>query len=220
MKYQGKISNWQDGKGFGFVEPIGGGQRAFVHIKAFTAQSRRPANGEIIIYNLAVDNNKRYRAEQIKFMADNQRLNTHSKPKQGNLLVMAFTFLFCVALVWAVFVGRLPMAIASLYLFMSIVAYIAYGLDKAAAKNGKWRIKENTLHLFALAGGWPGALFAQNKLRHKSSKGEFKVVLWITVGLNLGGLYYLLSDKGANFLSNIISSIDSLLLPLEPYFLI
>ncbi|MEH6454645.1 MAG: DUF1294 domain-containing protein, partial [Psychromonas sp.] len=34
MKFQGKISNWQDGKGFGFVEPTGGGQRAFVHIKA------------------------------------------------------------------------------------------------------------------------------------------------------------------------------------------
>ena len=49
MKLQGKILNWNDDKGFGFVEPNGGGQRAFVHIKAFKNNARRPVNGDIIV---------------------------------------------------------------------------------------------------------------------------------------------------------------------------
>lgn len=31
MRYQGKITGWKDDKGFGFVIPNGGGQKAFVY---------------------------------------------------------------------------------------------------------------------------------------------------------------------------------------------
>jgi cold shock CspA family protein len=60
MRFQGKVLNWNDDKGFGFVEPNGGGERAFVHIRAFTTRSRRPVNCEIIIYELVRENNNRY----------------------------------------------------------------------------------------------------------------------------------------------------------------
>ena len=51
MRHQGKITHWQDDKGFGFVEPDGGGERAFVHIKAFAVRSGRPAEGDLIRNN-------------------------------------------------------------------------------------------------------------------------------------------------------------------------
>jgi len=72
MKFQGKVLNWNDDKGFGFVEPNGGGERAFVHIKAFKPRTRRPDNGEVIIYELVHENNNRYKAENIKFSSDEQ----------------------------------------------------------------------------------------------------------------------------------------------------
>ncbi|MGD9578618.1 MAG: DUF1294 domain-containing protein, partial [Syntrophorhabdus sp.] len=34
-------------------------------------------------------------------------------------------------------------------------------MDKSAARNERWRTQESRLHLFALIGGWPGALVAQ-----------------------------------------------------------
>jgi uncharacterized membrane protein YsdA (DUF1294 family) len=75
---------------------------------------------------------------------------------------------------------------------MSTIAYLMYYFDKRAARLDAQRTPENTLHLVALFGGWPGALFAQQQLRHKSIKPSFRFVFWITVIVNLAALTYLL----------------------------
>lgn len=72
------------------------------------------------------------------------------------------------------------------YLVVSVATFTAYARDKSAARRCTWRTSERTLHLLALAGGWPGALLAQQWLRHKSSKTEFRAVFWVTVVLNVG----------------------------------
>jgi len=38
--------------------------------------------------------------------------------------------------------------------------------------------------LLGLAGGWPGAIVAQQVLRHKSNKVSFRSAFWVTVMLN------------------------------------
>nr|WP_295768290.1 DUF1294 domain-containing protein [Rhodoferax sp.] len=70
---------------------------------------------------------------------------------------------------------------------MSLITFVAYAMDKSAAKRGNWRTPESTLHLLALAGGWPGALCAQKLLRHKSTKPAFRSVFWATVVVNVLG---------------------------------
>ncbi|NRA59606.1 MAG: DUF1294 domain-containing protein [Psychrobium sp.] len=67
------------------------------------------------------------------------------------------------------------------YGLLSLVTFIVYAIDKRAAINGKFRTQENTLHLLSLLGGWPGALIAQNKLRHKTKKQPFKSIFYGTV---------------------------------------
>ena len=205
MKFQGKVLNWNDDKGFGFVEPNGGGQRAFVHIKAFTPRSRRPVNGEIIVYELVHENNNRYKAVNIQFARDAKNLNKLSKGKSGSNFGGVFTFIFCAVILLSTFIGKLPAIVVGLYIVMSAITFIAYAIDKSAAQNDRWRTQESTLHMFALIGGWPGAFFAQKKLRHKSSKKEFKSVYWVTVVLNLGGLFWLHTEKGINFINTVIS---------------
>jgi uncharacterized membrane protein YsdA (DUF1294 family) len=37
-----------------------------------------------------------------------------------------------------------------------------------------------------LVGGWPGAIVAQQMLRHKTSKVSFRVAFWLTVLVNVG----------------------------------
>ena len=89
-----------------------------------------------------------------------------------------------------------PVWIAASYAAMSLITLIVYAWDKAAAQAGRWRTSEATLHLLALAGGWPGALLAQHWLRHKSAKRAFRAVFWVTVVLNLTGLVVVCSPWG------------------------
>ncbi len=91
-------------------------------------------------------------------------------------------------LAWGVWAGRLPLWVLGAAVAVNLLTFVVYAIDKSAAQNGQWRTKESHLHLLALAGGWPGAWFAQQWLRHKSRKVEFRAVYWITVVLHCGAL--------------------------------
>lgn len=84
------------------------------------------------------------------------------------------------------------LALPAVYLAASMLAFLAYALDKSAARNRRWRIPERHLHLLSLLGGWPGAWAAQQLLRHKTSKRAFQRVFWTTVLVNCAALSYLL----------------------------
>ena len=76
-------------------------------------------------------------------------------------------------------------ALVILYLAMSIITFVAYGIDKFKAKHAMWRTPEKTLHMLEALCGWPGAMLAQCLLRHKSYKKSFRIVFWCMVVLNL-----------------------------------
>jgi len=82
------------------------------------------------------------------------------------------------------------------YLAVSLITYLVYAFDKTAAKDGAWRTKESTLHGLSLVGGWPGAVIAQQTLRHKSSKQSFRFIFWITVILNVAAFLWILTSAG------------------------
>ncbi len=90
--------------------------------------------------------------------------------------------------VWlvAVLVAGVPRWTAGLYGVASLVCFMAYAQDKAAARRGGWRTSESSLLLLGLVGGWPGAILAQRWLRHKSSKASFQAAFRATVLLNVG----------------------------------
>ncbi|MFG0284927.1 MAG: DUF1294 domain-containing protein [Phycisphaerales bacterium JB039] len=81
---------------------------------------------------------------------------------------------------------------AGWYILASVVTVVAYAVDKRAAAKGRWRTREKTLHLLALAGGWPGALVAQRWLRHKTRKRGFQAVTWGIVAAHVVGWAFVL----------------------------
>jgi len=101
----------------------------------------------------------------------------------GYLVLAAFAALYAVVCV----VWPPPLWVHALYLGLSLIAFVVYAVDKRAARAGTHRVSENTLHLLAVAGGWPGALLAQQALRHKTAKRSFRRVFWVTVVLNVAG---------------------------------
>ncbi len=102
--------------------------------------------------------------------------------------------------------GTLLAVVSGIYLLASGVTYGAYAMDKSAARANGWRIPERTLHFLALIGGWPGALLAQRRLRHKSRKTSFRQVFWVTVALNLVAVAWLFSKAGRGLVDSLIGT--------------
>ena len=53
-------------------------------------------------------------------------------------------------------------------IFINIVTFLVYGIDKWKAKQGSWRISEATLLMLAVIGGTIGALLGMQVWRHKT----------------------------------------------------
>jgi len=117
----------------------------------------------------------------------------------------ATIFLSAVAVV--VMLSKVSPVIFAIYLIASMITFVVYASDKVAARKGTWRTQESTLHVLALLGGWPGALIAQQKLRHKSKKGSFRVVFWITVVLNCGAFAWAISPGGSSTLRSLLAGL-------------
>ncbi len=79
---------------------------------------------------------------------------------------------------WLHGVSLIPLAA---YGIVSVLAFFLYWSDKRKARADNWRTPENVLHAVELAGGWPGALLAQQVFRHKTRKVSFQLVFWLIV---------------------------------------
>lgn len=209
MRHQGKITSWKDDQGFGFITPNGGGKQVFVHIKSFSNRQRRPALNKIVTYQLSTDAKGRVFADLVSFV-ENRATKPTTSGDDNFLLTLAVVFL--TLLFVAVVLRILPSFVFGLSLVLSMVTFGAYALDKLAAKKGNWRTKENTLHLFAIFGGWPGALIAQKFLRHKTIKQSFQINFWLTVFVNCGVLVWLSTPSGHEVFRFIAAAFQSFLI--------
>lgn len=56
---------------------------------------------------------------------------------------------------------------------INLVTFAVYGIDKAKAKRGAWRVPEKTLFLLPLLGGSLGALLGMRVFHHKTKHWYF-----------------------------------------------
>ncbi|HEY0963803.1 MAG TPA: cold shock and DUF1294 domain-containing protein [Pseudomonadales bacterium] len=196
MPLIGKIVKWDDDKGFGFIQPASGGRQAFVHVSALRRIPRSAVPGAEVSYVVTLDARGRPCADKVRLLA-----RTNTLGSAARAFFTAAIFLLLLAALVAL--RRIPSVIPWAYLGMSVLSLLFYAFDKHAAREGNRRTPESTLHLLALAGGWPGALFAQQWLRHKSAKAEFRSVFWTTVVLNVAALAYLTTTDGARLLASV-----------------
>ena len=84
MRYQGRITEWKDDRGFGFITPNGGGTRVFVHISAFRIGRQRPSGNELVTYELLNDKTKGFRAADVDFVEMRQLPVARIKRRGGS----------------------------------------------------------------------------------------------------------------------------------------
>ncbi len=198
MRFEGTIRSWNDERGFGFIESTQGGQEVFVHIKSFPRGAGRPHVDQRVSFEVELGPQGKKRARKVEVIRP-ARLSAKARrtsPTQWGPATLFAIPLFLVVYLVAALLWRPPPWFALVYLVVTGITFVAYAVDKSCAERGAWRTSENTLHLLSLAGGWPGALLAQQFLRHKSTKAGFRSVFWGTVVINVAGFVILCSPIG------------------------
>lgn len=100
--------------------------------------------------------------------------------------------------------GLAPWWLLATYGTMSVLCFAVYAADKRAARHERRRVPERTLLDLGLLCGWPGALAAQQLLRHKTVKVSFRSAFWRTVVLNVALVALLLSPVGRGALDAVL----------------
>ncbi|MDX1351958.1 MAG: DUF1294 domain-containing protein [Thiomicrorhabdus sp.] len=185
---QGKITFWDNKKGFGFVKLLNSDsadEDVFIHIKEL---NWKPEVGQTISFIHTKDIQGRVCGKAAMLCGEflPHEKSTSSYPFNT---IIALLSLGVISLFSIIAISNYWIPIG--YLGLSLLTFMVYWADKSAAQDGRWRTPENTLHILALIGGWPGAMIAQQKLRHKTQKQPFLSIFWLTVIANIVGLYWL-----------------------------
>lgn len=186
MHSKGTLTTWKDEQGFGFATTEQQTDKVFVHIKNFSYKTRRPCEGDQLVYDIQMDANQRPQAVNIQFLHDFERKKLrhqrHNQAEEGKqLLSKIAAYPFILVLLALCFWGKISIWVLGYYIVLSLLTFFLYWQDKNAAQKNQRRIPEKTLHQWSFLGGWMGALIAQLSLRHKSQKKEFRETFWLTV---------------------------------------
>ncbi len=201
MRDQGRLVEWFDDKGYGFIQPNDEAKgRVFLHIKDFTQKGPRPILGCALEYNVQVDANGRYKATQVSYLkasqtqkSGRQRPQNPSKSAEKIQPMQILSIAYIVVLAGLTVFGLLNGMVLLLISLMNVMSYWFYAQDKEAAQLGNRRVPENTLHILSFLGGWPAAWLAQQRLRHKTQKQPFRKIYFCTIFLNILLILWLIS---------------------------
>ncbi|MCU4413462.1 DUF1294 domain-containing protein [Acinetobacter sp. WU_MDCI_Axc73] len=202
MRDQGRLVEWFDEKGYGFIQPDDADKdRVFLHIKDFARPGPRPIVGCALEYLIILDERGRYRAQQVTYLkaAQTRHLASNKKRPTPTAPTASLQPLQIAAVIYIVVVAILSlMHVLPAYSFifialMNVLSYWLYAQDKEAAQLGNRRVPEQTLHVISFLGGWPAAGVAQQKLRHKTQKQPFRKIYFCTIVFNILLLLWLIS---------------------------
>jgi uncharacterized membrane protein YsdA (DUF1294 family)/cold shock CspA family protein len=203
-QFEGKLASWNSERGFGFIKPTFGGKDIFVHIRDLRCKSKAPLIGETIFYDVKQGHDGRARAYNAYVNgAKDTKPRAYASPGILAVLFAAIPFSLSLYIIRTIYYPFVVYSVASL------VCFFSYLSDKRKATSGRWRVPESTLHLLELIGGWPGALIAQQTLRHKTRKWSFQFTFWAIVFLHfIAWIDYLFLDQSLFF--KVLKFIDGL----------
>jgi len=115
MRIEGILKTWNDERGFGFIEPVQGGQEIFVHAKAFRAGNGRPQVGQYVSFAIDLGPQGKKRAKDVELVrVARVRKETRSRPDSPRRNSRGPTLLA-------------PMKKLALLALMAFIGWSAYG---------------------------------------------------------------------------------------------
>ena len=185
----GTIRRWDDDRGFGFVGSDEDGREYFLHVSAVPKDSARPSVGAAIDFEVGVVDG-RPRVTSMRAIPKPPKV---PEPRPRNRPTTAGFLSLLLIPLWLGFAATFSPDPRwwIVYGAASLLAFVAFAVDKRAAQRRQWRIPESTLHALEVLGGWPGALLGSQLLRHKTAKGSYRFGFWVCTVFNVAAFIVL-----------------------------
>lgn len=202
VRTKGRLINWSDERGFGFLAPDGGGTDVFVHASAFAKEGRHVEIGHDYEFTIEFGKDGRPKAKNVTpLIAAKAAILPRPGPglwqqvlQRGPRFLVIPAFLFIAVAIASV--QPVSMNWLVIYGVASVACFAGYGLDKRAANQKQWRVSETILLLIGLVGGWPGGIIGQEVFRHKTQKITFRTLFWMTVAINMAAFVQINAFSG------------------------
>ena len=65
MRFEGRLKSWNTERGFGFIEPVDGGQDTFLHVSAVPTSLRPPKVGQQFTFEVTLSRDGKKRAANV-----------------------------------------------------------------------------------------------------------------------------------------------------------
>lgn len=182
-RFNGTVASWNRDRGFGFISPEQGGSQVFIHVRALPQGTKAPSVGQELSYEIEHTPDGKTRARYVR-LAGMRPVQTYGRVRTNILSylpVVLFAILYSIVQV----LWHPHFWVFLIYIGTSLICVAIYAADKSAAATGRWRVSESALLLLGLAGGWPGAIFAQRLLHHKTRKRSFQAAFAGSVIVNI-----------------------------------
>ena len=166
MKKQGTVVRWDDARGFGFIRTGASTADVFFHVGNFGGKgASSPHLGLVVTFEEIHVGGKGARAMAVQAVGQatsTARGSSSARPvaprraprqadnvsrDSGATIALPLMLVYAAVVVWGVWVNRLPLWMPMALPLLSLLTFFAYWQDKYAAQQGRWRIKEDTLHL-------------------------------------------------------------------------
>ncbi len=181
---KGTVVDFNDAKGYGFIQPDGQQDQIFVHASAVTNRARL-ADGQRVTFDVA-PSEKGPRASNVVIdgaaaPAPSRRNSSVSPYTLFGLVAVAITVGIMLALIglfdwswlWSYLIG------------INVATFLLYGYDKWVAGGNALRVPERVLHGAELLGGTPAGFIGQRVFHHKSRKGSYQLQFWLIVAAQI-----------------------------------
>lgn len=197
MALGGALVEWNDARGFGFIE-ADDGARYFVHISEVGLRQRRPNLGDRVSFVPKIGEDGRKQAASVRTAGATKPLirpvSKAATPRPQSRfewrLPLAAAFVGLLACGWVL--GAFPFLLLAIYLLGGLLTFFSYLIDKRAAQAGQWRTSEAMLHGLDLVFGIVGGLAGQIILRHKTRKADFAAITGLIAALHVLFLFAIL----------------------------
>lgn len=177
---KGTVVDFNDAKGYGFIQPDGQQDQIFVHATAVTNRARL-ADGQRVTFDV-VPSDKGPRAANVVIdgaaaPARSRQSSSVSPYQLFGIVAVAITVGIMLAIIG---LFNWPWIVAY-FLGISATTFMLYWYDKRASKRNQLRVPERVLHIAELCGGSLAGFLGQKVFDHKSRKGSYQLQFWLIV---------------------------------------